>query len=166
MTADDEISAETSAVIGPEVSAEVSAPPARHGLIGREDELGQIRAAFDNVSSGGRTFVVIGDAGVGKSALLAAATAEASARGLCVLTVARAEAEHHLPFAALFQLVHPILDRASELPADHRTALLSALGLAAEGAAPERLFIALAVLELIADASVRTPVVIAVDDLH
>jgi DNA-binding CsgD family transcriptional regulator len=144
----------------------VPAPVGGDGLVGRDDELGVIRAALDEIAAGGSTFVVIGDAGVGKTALLAAATAEAAARGLCVLTAVGSEAEHHLPFAALGQLVQPILDRATDLPPGHRAALLAALGLAGKEGTPEQLFIALAVLELVGDVSARTPVVLAVDDLQ
>jgi hypothetical protein len=135
-------------------------------LIGRDDELARIEEAFDQIANGGRTFVVIGDPGVGKSALLTAAAHQATSRGMVVLSAFGSEAEHHLPFGALFQLVHPVLDRASGLPPGHQAALFGALGLSAEGAPPERLFIALAVLELLADLSAQSPVLILVDDLH
>src|SRR4029079_11984652 len=115
--------------------------------------LDQVREAFDAISDGGRTFVIIGDPGVGKSALLSAVAEEERARALVVLPAVGAEAEHPLPFAGLFQLVRPVIDRAAELPPGHRRALLGALGMSAEPEVPERLFIALAVLELIADIS-------------
>jgi DNA-binding CsgD family transcriptional regulator len=80
--------------------------------------------------------------------------------------VRAAEGEAHLTFAALYQLLRPLLGRVDELPAGHRAALMSAFGLTEPGAAPDnRFFIALAALELIADAAAQTPVFIGVDDL-
>jgi len=135
-------------------------------LVGRDDELRRIRDAFDGTAIGGRVMLIVGDPGVGKSALVAAAAEEAAMRGMLVLSAFGSEAEQHLPFSALFELIRPILDRASDLPPGHRGALLGALGLSAEGAAREPLFIALATLELIADVSTERAVVIVVDDLQ
>jgi DNA-binding NarL/FixJ family response regulator len=66
----------------------------------------------------------------------------------------------------LHELLEPILDRAAELPPRHKAALLGAFGTEGSDATPDRFFIALAVLELIADAAARNPVVVIVDDLH
>src|SRR6516162_10837073 len=72
----------------------------------------------------------------------------------------------HLRFAALHRLLLPVLDRADGLPSRHRAALFSAFGVADEQAAPDRFFVALAALELIADVGAKAPVVLLVDDLH
>jgi predicted ATP-dependent serine protease len=84
--------------------------PAR--LFGREHELRDIGAAFDGFSGGGRALLVVGEPGMGKSALLTAAIEDARRRGLIVLSVRGSEAEAHLGFAALQRLLGPILDRA------------------------------------------------------
>ena len=139
------------------------AEPAR--LVGREHELRQIGAAFNAISEGGRALLIAGEPGVGKSSLLAAAIEDARRRGLTVLSVRGSEAEAHLRFAALQRLLSPVLDRAAGLPSRHRDALGSAFGTADGDAAPDRFFVALAVLELIADAGAQTPVVLVVDDL-
>lgn len=122
--------------------------------------------AFDGIRERGQALTIVGDPGVGKSALLSAAAEGARHRGLTVLSARGTEAKAHLRFAALRELLEPILDRAAELPPRHQAALLAAFGMAGADATPERFFIALAVLELIADAAARTPVVLIVDDLH
>jgi hypothetical protein len=114
----------------------VARDPAEQGVLNAR--AWGVTEAFDRIADGGRTFVIIGDSGAGKSVLLAAAADEATRRGMVVLSAFGSDAEHHLPFGALFQLVHPVVDRAAELPPGHRAALLGALGLSAEGAPPDR----------------------------
>jgi len=138
--------------------------PAR--LIGRNEELRLVYAALGDISERGQTLSFIGDPGVGKSALLEAAGEDARRRGLTVLSIRGNQAETHLRFAALYQLLRPILGRVEGLPPGHRGALLGAFGMAPSDAAPDRFFIALAVLELIADAGAETPIVLIVDDFH
>jgi DNA-binding NarL/FixJ family response regulator len=135
-------------------------------LVGRDAELAQIESAVDGVAQRGGTVRIAGDPGVGKSALLRAGRELAVARGHTALTVRAAPGEAHLSFAALYQLLRPLLGRIDELPAGHRAALMSAFGLIEPDAGPgNRLFIALAALELIADAAAETPVFVGVDDL-
>jgi DNA-binding CsgD family transcriptional regulator len=122
--------------------------------------------AFGGIRECGQARTIVGDPGVGKSALLAAAAADACCRGLTVLTARGREAKAHLRFAVLQELLEPILDRAAGLPPRHKAALLGAFGEAGANATPDRFFVALAVLELIADAAARNPVVVIVDDLH
>src|SRR5262249_54874341 len=73
-----------------------------------------------------------GEAGVGKSALLAWAAERAAdvARGMTVLRAGGVESEVQLPFAALHQLMRPLLDRLGRLPAVQAAALRTAFGLA------------------------------------
>jgi DNA-binding NarL/FixJ family response regulator len=140
--------------------------PASPFLVGRDAELGQIESAVDRVAQRGGTVRIAGDPGVGKSALLRVGSGLAKARGFTVLNVRATEGETHLTFAALYDLLRPILGRIDGLPAGHRAALVSAFGLAEPGSEPaNRFFIALAALELIADAAAETPVLVGVDDL-
>ena len=135
-------------------------------LVGRDAELARIESAVDGVAQQGGTIRIAGEPGVGKSALLRAGAEFAVARGYTVLSVRATEGEAHLTFAALYQLLLPLLGRIGELPSGHRAALMSAFGLAESGAGPaNRFFIALAALELIADAAAETPVLVGVDDL-
>jgi DNA-binding CsgD family transcriptional regulator len=134
--------------------------------VGRQREFDQISGALDLIDRRGTGFAVVGEPGVGKSALLAAASVEAQHRGVRVLAASGAEAERHMPFAALHQLLLPILDRTGSLPAAHRSALLGAIGIADAPSYSNHLFIALGALELIADASQHQASLITVDDLQ
>jgi DNA-binding CsgD family transcriptional regulator len=135
-------------------------------LVGRDAELAQIESVVGDVARRGSTVRIAGEPGVGKSALLLAGSELAIAHGYTVLSVRATEGEAHLAFAALYQLLRPVLGRIDELPAGHRAALMSAFGLTEPGAAPaNRFFIALAALELLADAAAETPVLVGVDDL-
>ena len=128
--------------------------------------MAEVSAALDSVGTRGRTLRVVGEPGVGKSELLRAATAEAIRRGMSVRSASGYEAEQHLPFAVLHELLRPILSQADALPAGHRSALMTAFGLDLSRAAPEPLFIALAALELVADAGAEAPLLLVIDDLQ
>jgi len=68
-------------------------------LVGREAEMRRLREVLDrDWIDGGRIMAVIGEAGVGKSRLVAEFAAEASARGGSVLVGRCHEAEQILPF--------------------------------------------------------------------
>ncbi|WP_326797340.1 ATP-binding protein [Streptomyces sp. NBC_01808] len=69
-----------------------------------------------------------GEAGIGKSSLLAYAEGEARRRGFTVLRAVGWQAEQGLAFAALHQLLRPVLDRADRLPQPQADALGAAVG--------------------------------------
>ncbi|BCY08377.1 AAA family ATPase [Actinoplanes sp. L3-i22] len=134
-------------------------------LSGRSDEIRRITALLGGLAGGGAALIVRGEAGIGKSALLHRAAADARRAGLRVLTTTGVEAESHLDFAGLHQLLAPLLGLAGALPVPQRTAILTAFGLA-EAPPPEPFLIALASLNLLAEASGRAPVLVTVDDAH
>jgi predicted ATPase len=70
-----------------------------------------------------------------------------------------------LPFAALQQLCSPFFELLEDLPQPHHEALDVAFGLRA-GPAPEPFLVGLAVLDLLAEAAERQPLVCVVDDAH
>jgi hypothetical protein len=83
-----------------------------------------------------------------------------------VLSVTGRESESKLAFAGLHQLLRPVLPTAAGLPGRQAQALLGALGLAAEPAAPDPLLTGVAVLTLLSDLSERSPVLVVADDAH
>lgn len=107
--------------------------------------------------------VLLGEAGVGKSALLEDAREQAT--GMRVLSGSGVESEAHLPFAALHQVVRPVLGLVDSLPQPQAAALRGALGLA-EGGGGDRFLISLATLSLLAEAAERRPLLCLVDDAH
>ena len=119
-------------------------------LYGREAELGVLLGLMKGVRDRGGASLVRGEPGIGKSALLAAATAQARDHGMQVLSAVGIESEARLPFGGLHQLLQPILGLAEGLPAPQRAALLGVFGMSDEGAR-ELFLIGLATLELIGD---------------
>jgi DNA-binding CsgD family transcriptional regulator len=109
--------------------------------------------------------VVLGDPGIGKSALLRAAADHGRAAGLRVLAATGIEAETHLPFAGLHHLLRPVLGQVHRLPATQADALWTAFGIG-DGPAPEPFMIALATLNLLAEVAAERPVLVVIDDLQ
>ena len=132
-------------------------------LFGRDRELGVLDDLVDRAHVGGGALVLRGEAGIGKSSLLAAASRHARDSRIAVLTSTGVQSEADLPFAGLHQLLWPILDRAEDLPARQRAALLAAFGMS-EQAAPEFFLIALAALDLLADAAAGSPLLLVAED--
>ena len=105
-------------------------------LIGRDDDLEYLTAFADRAAVSGGALLLSGEAGVGKTVLLEAATAHAEASGSRVLRAAGAEFESAVSFAGLNQLLGPVLDQARRLSAAYRRALAVALGMH-EGPSPD-----------------------------
>ena len=120
---------------------------------------------LDTVERRGSAAVIVGDVGVGKSALLSATAADAEARGFAVLTSRSVPSETRLPFAALFPVVEPILSLADGLPGAQRDAILGALGYA-EVDGTDLSFLALATLNLLREHAVDAPLLVVVEDAH
>jgi DNA-binding CsgD family transcriptional regulator len=135
-------------------------------IIGRETGLARLRALVDPVPQASQVLLVIGEAGMGKSVLLADTAERARAAGIRVLPVTGRESESKLAFAGLHQLLRPVLPAAAGLPGRQARALLGALGLDADPAAPDLLLTGVAVLTLLSDLSERSPVLVVVDDAH
>jgi DNA-binding CsgD family transcriptional regulator len=133
-------------------------------LYGRDTERSLIGELLDGArESRSGVLVLRGEVGVGKSALLLDARERAT--GMQVLSGAGIESEAQLPFAALHQLVRPILGCVESLPQPQAGALRGALGLEA-GTATDRFLVSLAVLSLLAEAAERQPLLCLIDDAH
>ena len=132
-------------------------------LVGRDDEQGVIARLLEGVRDHGGAPVVVGEPGVGKSALLTAAAEMAAERDLLVLRTAAVQSEMNLPFAALHQLLRPVLRHAEKLPAPQRNAIQAAFAMT-ESSVPDLFLIALAALELLSEVAGSSPVVLIADD--
>jgi ATP/maltotriose-dependent transcriptional regulator MalT len=133
-------------------------------LYGRDPERSRIAELLDGArASRSGVLVISGEPGVGKSALLDDARDRAA--DMQVLAGAGVESEAHLPFAALHQLVRPVLGHVDGLPQPQAAALRGALGLAPEGSS-DRFLVSLATLSLLAEAAERRPLLCVVDDAH
>ena len=112
----------------------------------------------------GGALALVGEPGVGKSALLRAARARAGG-AMHVLSATGAEAETDLPFAALLSLLRPVLDRVGVLPEVQRQALEGALALGPPAAA-DLLAVHAAALGMLIAAGQQRPLLLLVDDAH
>jgi len=129
---------------------------------GRVSECALLDELVASVRSGtGRSLVLRGEAGIGKTTLLN--YLEASASGLTVLRAAGVDSEMELAYASLHQLCLPLLDGLERLPAPQREALRTVFGLSA-GPPPDRFLVGLAVLSLLSEAAESRPLLCVVDD--
>ncbi|GIF51377.1 LuxR family transcriptional regulator [Asanoa ferruginea] len=133
-------------------------------LIGRVDDLARLSAFVDRARHGGGALLLSGEPGVGKSALLAAATAHAQAARTRILRADGAQFESTQSFAAVHQVLHPLLGTIESLGLAQQRVLDLALGLR-RGSPPSLLVIADAALALLAQAAEAGPVLVVVDDL-
>ena len=131
-------------------------------LLGRGSErvlldglLADVRRARSQV------LVIRGEPGVGKSALLQWA-AQRAAPARCV-RASGVESELELPYAALHQLLRPLLGELDRLPRVQARALRGALGLG-PGRGEDRFLVAVAVLTLLGEAAADDGLVCLVDD--
>ena len=134
-------------------------------IVGRGPELEKIEHVLAEV--GPRALVLEGEPGIGKTTLWRHGVELARARGFRVLTAQPVEAERELSYAALGDLVAPVVADIGRLPAPQRRSLRVALLLAeTRGAPPEARAVAVALssfLRLLAD---ERPLLIAVDDVQ
>jgi DNA-binding CsgD family transcriptional regulator len=133
-------------------------------LIGRDEEVRIVRSFIDKATDEGGAFVLLGDAGLGKTALLDVAAEHAVGRDVLVLRGAGAEFEVNVSYAGLHQILHPVVDDIAGLPPVQGRALTIALGLD-EGPPPDQLLVLNAVLALISQVRLVRPLLLIADDL-
>jgi DNA-binding CsgD family transcriptional regulator len=133
-------------------------------LIGREGEAGALAAALGSARAGaGGALVLVGDPGIGKTTLLRDLVAGAGKA--TVLETRGVESEAELPFAALGDVLAPILQQLDALPDAQAVALSTALALGPPGAV-DRFAVAVATLGLLRAAAESRPILAVVDDLQ
>jgi len=131
-------------------------------LTGRRSECDMLDGLIDAVRAGAsRALVLRGEPGVGKTALLDYAVAQAA--DCAVARAVGVQSELELGFAGLHQLLAPMLDGLDRLPVPQRDALRTVFGVD-DGPAPDRFFVGLAVLNLLSDAAEAQPLICVVDD--
>ena len=131
-------------------------------LIDRCGEKAALDALLDSVRAGmSGALVLRGEPGIGKSALLDYAVERAA--DLQVLRTVAVESENTLGFAAVHQLLVPLLPAVDGLPEPQREAIGVAFGLV-RGPPANPFLVGLAVLTLLSDAAEVRPVLCVMDD--
>jgi DNA-binding CsgD family transcriptional regulator len=134
----------------------------RARLVGRDEEQAAIAQLLTSARNGiSGVLLMRGDIGIGKTALLEAATA--SREDLAVVHVVGIESEMELGFAGLHQLLHRFIDEIDTLPEPQARALRAAFGLG-EDSAPDRFLVGLAALTLLSRAAARSGLLMTIDD--
>ncbi|RZU01887.1 regulatory LuxR family protein [Kribbella rubisoli] len=132
-------------------------------LIGRSDVLRHLEDEFRSARSGqGRVVVVRGEAGIGRSAVLDLAAADAP--GMEVVRTCGVESERALPFAGLQQLCTTLRADLTTLDSPQRAAVEVAFGVT-EGQADPYL-VGLAARALLTGVAKARPALILIDDAH
>ena len=134
-------------------------------LVGRDLEIKHLAELIDGIGRRGGALLVTGEAGIGKSALLAEVRALTTTSRTRALTAVGVESERHLPWSGLHQIIHPIRAGIENLPGPQRKALRAALGMSDE-TVPDNYLVGLAVLTLLSDIASDTPLVLIAEDAH
>jgi len=133
-------------------------------LLGRRQEQEALGCLLADARAG-RSGVValVGESGIGKSALLDAAAAEAA--DMRVLRARGIESEGSVPFGGLLELLRPALAVLDRIPVPQAAALESAFALR-PGSAQNRFAVGAATLSLLAAYAEDEPLLVLVDDAH
>jgi DNA-binding CsgD family transcriptional regulator len=131
-------------------------------LVDRIDERGVVDQLVLAATAGlSGTCVLVGEAGMGKTALLEYAVERSEQ--LRHLVISGVEAETELGYGALHRLLRPFLPQRHQLPRPQRAALESAFGLES-GEPADRFLVGLACLSLLADSATEQGLLCIVDD--
>ncbi len=133
-------------------------------LVGREREREALERVLERARSGeSATLALVGEPGIGKTALLDHAARRAT--GMQLLRVRGVESEARIPFASLLELLRPTLGILDHIPEPQTVALEGALALR-PARAQERFAVGAATLSLLATYAEQGPVAVLVDDAH
>ena len=133
-------------------------------LVGRDQERREIELAFSRARAGASAVLaLVGEAGIGKTALLDWAAEQAE--GMQLLRARGVESEAEIPFASLLELIRPALASLDKIPVPQGVALEAALALR-PGQAQERFAVGAATLSLLAAYAEQGPIAILIDDAH
>lgn len=142
--------------------------PQAEPLIGREGELLSLISFLDAPAELPSALLIEGEAGMGKTTLWQSGIDIARERSFVILEARPVAVEAGLSFAALADLLEPIMDIAlPALPEPQRRAIEAALMLRAnDRAALDQRAIGTALLGILRRLAADTPVVLAVDDVQ
>jgi DNA-binding CsgD family transcriptional regulator len=132
-------------------------------LVGRDADLGRLGVFVAGIPRVGGALLLLGEPGVGKTALLAAAARDAEAAGIRVLQTLGVQYRAQASYGALQQLLASSPESRAE--AEDVPVLAAALGFE-RGTVPGPDAVANAVVSLIADLSHGKPTLLVLDDVQ
>jgi predicted ATPase len=138
-------------------------------VFGRSAELADIAQFLDELPRRPSALVLVGEAGIGKTTLWEAGVGRASDRGWRVLEARTSAAETTMTFAALGDLLDPVIDDVlDEIPPMQRSALRMALLRADPGDDPisDHRAVASGTLGCLRVFARSSPVLLAIDDVQ
>jgi DNA-binding CsgD family transcriptional regulator len=137
-------------------------------VIGRESELAILDRFLDSIPTGPSALLLFGEPGIGKTTVWREGLASARQRGYRTLSCGPVEAETRLSYAALGDLLEPVLEESlPTLPEPQRRALeVALLRVPSSGARANQRAVSLAVLGCLRSVVSTTPVVAAIDDIQ
>jgi len=171
----DELLSQINDIAGTEFATEEAAPlvDVSGSFVGRERDLGALTQMWEEASGArGNVALVRGEAGIGKSRLLAELKLAVQLQGGRVYLV-DATGDINTPYAGISRLLHALIaalgERADDLPAEWRATLAPVLGSAdadadADAAPPRRYALAEAVTGVLLTLARDNPVLVMVDN--
>ncbi|GAC1534025.1 MAG: LuxR family transcriptional regulator [Acidimicrobiales bacterium] len=136
-----------------------------NSVYGRTDEISAISGFLDAIEQGPRTLVLTGEAGIGKTTLLAAGVEDATARSYTVLSSAPAAAEVRLGYAGLTDMLANVEQSLfDELPVPQRHALEAASLRISPYPQPDPRAVAVGFLSALELLARDAPLLVAIDD--
>lgn len=136
-------------------------------IIGRRDELAELKSFVSEVAGSSRALLLEGEAGVGKTTLWDACREAGRSAGQLVLVARPSEVEATLAFAGLSDLFGQSCQEVlPALPGLQRRAFESALLLADQPEPTDERAVGAATLAVLRVLSERAPVLVAIDDLQ
>ena len=131
-------------------------------LVGRDRELSVLTELLRRVRRGGQIVVVEGEAGIGKSRLLEAGLESARGAGVAVLSARADELDLHRPLAPVLDLLRDGAEPTLRAPGPDLAVGGAGLDIETEW----QFKVAEALLERLEQGSMRSSVVVAIEDLH
>ena len=133
-------------------------------LLGRAPECARIDQLLSDAREGtSGAAVVVGEPGIGKTALLRYAVDRAE--GMVVLSAQGVELEAEVAFSGLLELLRPILHLVDDIPGPQAAALRGALALGPT-VETDRFIVGAATLSILAARAEKEPLLAVVDDAH